>query len=128
MQHARIKCMKRPVSHLLLPFLTAFLVPSGSIFNRGKVLAAMGEEATAQQSFRMALKLAEKVAPATWTKSFAAIKMPTDAEVKEMENAAASLADTAGVYSSTLKYKYFRLSPSLFSQSLLWLHAICRTR
>lgn len=66
------------------------------MFNRGKVLAAMGEEAKAQQSFRLALKLSEKVAPATWTKSFAAVKIPTAAEMQTMEEAARALALQGG--------------------------------
>ena len=67
------------------------------MFNRGKVLAAMGEEAKAQQSFRMGLKFAENAAPATWTKSFAAIKIPTNAEMEMMEQAADSLTHSQGL-------------------------------
>ncbi len=69
---------------------------AGSMFNRGKVLAAMGQEAKAQQSYQSAVKLAEKVAPATWTKSFAAIKVHTEAELKAMEKAARVFQDWQG--------------------------------
>ena len=71
---------------------------TGSMFNRGKVLAAMGDEAKAQDSYRLALKLAEGVASATWTKCFAAIKVHTDAELQAMEDAAGAFVSVQGGY------------------------------
>lgn len=72
------------------------------MFNRGKVLAAMGDEAKAQQSYRLALSLAEGVAAATWTKCFAAIKVHTDAELQIMEDAAGVFVSVQGGYTCNM--------------------------
>ena len=72
-------------------FLTA-----GAMFNRGKVLSAMGEAGDAQKAYRMALASAEGSAPGTWTKCFAAIKEHTPVEVSSMEAAAACFLSDKG--------------------------------
>lgn len=64
------------------------------------MLAAMGDEAKAQQSYRLALSLAEGVAATTWTKCFAAIKVHTDAELQAMEDAAGVFVSLQGGHRS----------------------------
>lgn len=65
---------------------------AGSLFNRGKAFAALGNEKEAQHSYRLALAAAEGVAPGSWTKCCAAMKQHTAAELLIMEEAATALS------------------------------------